>query len=200
MSNEKDIAEVMASLGDEEMARVEKLMRKLADNKHGRRKRKPKKRFDSEKPLDNDESEAKVTQSGRRKRPRIGGREEEEPIKAGAGRRGQDPTPQRGKRKRNASREPIDTSGTPRENEFLKMKHRGKRIAESSKADTAIQKKLSSRDGAEIELTERGDVVELIEAQCKGCKYWFDVLPHLLFNDPDMGIVFECNDCTTGRK
>lgn len=183
----EELNDALSTLDDADMDKVEALIQRLAKakskGKQQRRRLPPKvaekiKRSRRKKDLDNSEEQPNVRPQ---RRKRAGPRTRQKASD-------QERRPQR-RRKKFASREAIQTG--PRHNKFLDMQE-----SKMHKGDRKTDKLLSGNNSP----TPRMGTANLIEAECRGCGYIFDVHPSVVFNDPDIGPVFECNDCATSRK
>ncbi len=63
------------------------------------------------------------------------------------------------------------------------------------KADVEVDKKLSHT----VEPPERGTRKTLVEIDCASCGKTYSVSPVLIFNDPDDGPIYKCDNCISGR-
>lgn len=184
----QNIADAIDVLDDDDMERVERLVLKLANRqKEGVKKQrrtvpekaaKQIKRAGRKKALDNDDSEANINQRNRRKRR--GPRSEPQGQRRAKGQR---------KQKTYASRKSLQTG--PRHNKFLDMQESQMHRRDTKEFDEKVNV---------YQPTPRTGRTSLVEAECKECGYVFDVSPEVVYNDPDIGPVFTCNDCATSRK
>lgn len=196
-----DVFNDIESLDDDDLERVNRLIKKLASRKSSdqnegdtlsRSQRKRRKK------VDNRDDEAIMDHGEGRKRPR--NRKvvtpEEDRRQRRQSRQGRaTPRTERNKRRQGGVRrknkgsagrtESFDTSGG-RENRFLKMRERNE-----AQKDVAIDRALSGGQ----QPTLRPQQYEPVEAQCRKCDLYFDVHPSQVYDDPDLGLVFTCNNC-----
>ena len=182
MNENENIGTLLDGLDDEDMARVERLINKLASSKHQDKKseQKPvKKRKKSPEPLDESHSESRMRggRAGRRKKT------------------GDEPS--RRKNKGKAARRESILIGEERENKFL------------TTTDSVITRTLSKNTDKKIDKLLAGDSIpserrkepNLIEVECAGdCGYIYEVSPDLVFQDSQKGPVYFCNECSTSRR
>lgn len=190
-SNKDDLSEAMDSLDESQMERVERLILKLASLKktaNTQRRVLPEKvakqvkRSREKENLDKNNSRAKISRAEPlrpKRRARPAAAEETTAVK-----------PKRKMRKHYATRESIDLD-KPRENKFLKMQEASAHKRDTEEFDNKVNK---------FEPTPRMGRSSLVEIECVGCGNIFDVSPSVIFNDPEEGPIYTCNDCAIPAK
>ncbi len=187
MSDEFNIGDAMDSLDDGDMARVERLIEKLAKQKQKNSQGRPPKNGGNQRKkrrsnLDNSQSEPSIQGKTRGKRPP---RQPNPNTNNGVQRRGQGQQ----KRKTFTKREAIDTSGQ-RHNKFEDFGY-----DDQFKQDSELDQKLSGNNRPTPRMGSNNN--PYVEATCVICNWIFDVTPNEVYNDPDKGPIYKCNDCAS---
>ena len=89
------------------------------------------------------------------------------------------------KRKVFASRQPIALD-EDRPNKFLDMPASSMHTDDTKNFDKKVKSASSRKDN--IRNT-------IVTAMCKTCEYEFEISEKMAFNDPDLGLVFICDEC-----
>lgn len=172
-----NIIEQLDLLDAEDMARVERLINKLASHKHQDRKTKK-----SSKPIDFVPAEPKIKHGTQK---RIGRKRKADSI----------PQVRRKNKGRAARREPINID-IERENKFLTTTDAEISKARAKNTDRKIDILLAGDNEPVTRRTQPG----LVEIECAGdCGYIYVVSPSLIYNDPEKGPIFTCNDCASAK-
>ena len=93
------------------------------------------------------------------------------------------------KKKTFSKREQLDVT-SKRENKFLLMDEATMHTNDTKDFDRKVATKKPMN---------RKQRVSLVEAMCKGCEETFTIAASVVFNDPDLGPVFICDDCITRK-
>jgi hypothetical protein len=183
----EDINSLIDELDDGDMVRVERLITKLA-SKQRNKKNQPKKvqptPSDDEFDLDENDSDPKMV---------------ERTATRGIRRKKKSQTPQRGGRrhKGKAGRPEQIEIGNRQENKFLTTTDPVIANARSKNTDKKTDRLLAGDN----QVTPRNGTPNLIEIECAGdCGYVYEVSPAMIFNDPEKGPTFVCNDCSSSRR